>query len=128
MSKGALVLRSKADREKACRWIWSLPDLSRITFDKPKRSVDQNSALWPLLTEIAEQRPTHHGVKMTPDLWKSVFLQALGAQIVMIPNLDGDGFFPLGHRSSELSREDFSQLLDFIHAWAAHEGLTISGK
>lgn len=65
---------------------------------------------------------------MTPELWKAVFLQALGAQVIMMPTLEADGFFPLVHRSSELSREDFSQLLDLIHAWGAQQGLTFSGE
>lgn len=128
MSRATVILRSKQDREKCARWIWQLPDLSRVSFQRPRRSLPQNDALWAMLTEVTEQRPMHQGVKMTPELWKSVFMQALGSEIVFLPTLDGDGMFPIGHRSSELSRDEFSQLIDLIKAWCAQNYITLSDQ
>lgn len=90
-----------------------------------KRTDDQNAALWSLLGQIQKQRPTHNGVKMTPDLWKAVFMQAAGAEIVFVPTLEDGGMFPLGLRSSQLTKAEFSELLEYILAWTAREGLTI---
>lgn len=92
---------------------------------EPRRSDEQNRALWSLLGQIHKQRPTHNGVRMTPDLWKAVFMQALGAEMVMLPTLDGDGFFPLGHRSSQLTTAQFADLLSLILAWCAREEIEV---
>ena len=96
-----------------------------LTLKEPKRTDEQNAALWSLLAQVTKQRPVHNGVKMTDELWKAVFMQAWGAEIVFLPNLDGNGMFPAGHRSSQLAVEEFSLLIEFIIAWMAQEGLTI---
>lgn len=124
MSRWTFIL-SKSNRELVRKWLDRAPDGFRLEIAEPKRSTDQNSLLWAELTEIARQRPVHNGVKMTPDLWKAVFLQALGSEMVMIPTLNGDGFFPLGHRSSQLSKAEFSNLIELIHAWAAENNITL---
>lgn len=90
-----------------------------------KRTDDQNSALWGLLAQIAKQRPTHNGVKMTAELWKCVFMQALGMEMTFLPTLDGTGMFPMGLRSSKLTKGEFSDLLELILAWCASEGLAV---
>lgn len=115
------------NRAKAHAWV----DKALLSGDKVmeirdrKRTDDQNAALWSLLGQIQKQRPLHNGVKMTPDLWKAVFMQAAGAEIVFVPTLEDGGMFPLGLRSSQLTKTEFSQLLECILAWTAKEGLTI---
>lgn len=89
------------------------------------RTDDQNKALWGLIGQIMKQRPIHFGVKMTPELYKAVFMDAWGAEVTFLPKLDGDGMFPAGHRSSQLTVPEFADLLESILAWAAKEGLTI---
>jgi len=90
-----------------------------------KRTDPQNAALWSLLGQIQKQRPLHNGVQMTPELWKAVFMQAAGQEIVFVPTLEGAGMFPLGLRSSKLTKAEFSELLECIIAWTAKEGLII---
>jgi hypothetical protein len=116
---------SKANKALIHRWLDRAPNGYRVEIREPTRSDAQNRRLWPTLTEINRQRPKHNGVNMTPELWKAVFMNALGAEMVMLPNLDGDGFFPIGHRSSQLSVSEFSALLEIIHAFAAREGVTL---
>lgn len=116
-----------ANAAKAHSWV----EKALLTGDKVmeirdrKRTDDQNAALWSLLGQIQKQRPTHNGVKMTPDLWKAVFMQAAGAEIVFVPTLEEGGMFPLGLRSSQLTKTEFSELLECILAWTAKEGLAI---
>lgn len=90
-----------------------------------KRTDPQNAALWSLLGQIQRQRPTHNGVPMTPELWKAVFMQAAGQEVVFVPTLEGAGMFPLGLRSSQLTKPEFSNLIECILAWTAREGLEI---
>ncbi len=90
-----------------------------------KRTDPQNAALWSILGQVQKQRPVHNGVSMTPELWKSVFMQAAGQEIVFVPTLEDGGMFPLGLRSSQLTKVEFSDLLEFILCWTAKEGLEI---
>lgn len=125
MSRWAFVV-SKANLPMLHTWLDRAAAVGmRVTFQEQKRSGAQNAAMWSLLTQIARQRPVHNGVKMTPDLYKSVFMQALGCEAVMMPTLEGDGFFSIGHRSSDLAKQEMSDLIELMLAWSAREGLNI---
>ena len=123
--KPCIILRTRQDRGRAVRWIENAPDGTVVEFKQKGRSNDQNAAMWSILTQINRQRPVHNGVKMSAVLWKAVFMQALGAELVMLPTLEGDGLFPFGHRSSKLTVSEMGDLLTLMIAWAATEGLTI---
>ena len=120
-----VIIRSAQDRGRAVRWVEQAPVGTVVEFKQKGRSGDQNSAMWSLLTQINKQRPVHNGVKMSAVLWKAVFMQALGAELVMLPTLDGDGLFPFGHRSSKLTKDEMSNLIELMLAWAATEELVI---
>jgi hypothetical protein len=120
-----VIIRSPQDRGRALRWVEQAPFGTVVEFKQKGRSGDQNSAMWSILTQINKQRPVHNGVKMSAVLWKAVFMQALGAELVMLPNLDGDGLFPFGHRSSKLTVSQMSDLIELMLAWTAQQGLVI---
>lgn len=124
MSRHLITLTPRT-RERAMAGVRAAPDGWTLELRAPKRSDPQNRALWGLLHQIQKQRPVHHGVQMTPETWKARFMQALGAEMVFVPTLDGDGMFPMGHRSSQLTKGEFAALLELILAWVAKEGLTI---
>lgn len=124
MSRHILTL-TQHNRAKAVEGVVKAPNGYVLELREPKRSDDQNAALWGLLHQIQRQRPTHNGVKMTPELWKTVFMDALGAEMRMLPKLDGDGFFPIGHSTSRLTKGEFTDLLELMLAWCAREGLTV---
>lgn len=124
MNNPCIILRNAADRGRACRWINQAKDGVVIGFKEKGRSTDQNSLFWSLLTQITKQRPTHNGVNMSAVLWKAVFLDALGRETVMLPNLDGDGLFPFGHRSSQMTVSEMSDAIELIFAWGARVGVT----
>jgi hypothetical protein len=122
--KPCIIIRTRQDRDRAVRWIEQAPVGTVVEFKQKGRSGDQNSIFWSLLTQVTKQRPTHNGIKMSAVLWKAVFLQALGAELVMLPNLDGDGLFPFGHRSSKLTVSEMSNAIELILAWGAMNGVT----
>jgi hypothetical protein len=123
--KPCIILRTRQDRGRAVRWIENAPDGTVVEFKQKGRSNDQNAAMWSVLTQINRQRPVHNGVKMSAVLWKAVFMQALGAELVMLPTLEGGGLFPFGHRSSKLTKDEMSNLIELMLAWAATEELVI---
>ena len=119
-----VIIRTPQDRGRAVRWVEQAPVGTVVEFKQKGRTGDQNSIFWSLLTQVTQQRPTHNGVRMSAVLWKAVFLQALGAELVMLPNLDGDGLFPFGHRSSKLTVSEMSDAIELIFAWGASNGVT----
>jgi hypothetical protein len=122
MSRALVVCYSHADRRKAADWCMKAPSGTRIEFKAAKRSLDQNSRMWAMLTEVATQIPWH-GMKLTPDDWKLLFLDALKREVRMMPNLDGNGFVSLGRSSSDLSKEEMGELLDLIDAFGTQHGV-----
>ena len=52
-------------------------------------------------------------------------MHACGKEVRFLPALDGKGFVPFGMSSSALSKADFSELLEFILAWCAENGIAV---
>lgn len=122
MSRAQITLCSKADRERAIKWIAQAPTGTRVVFKESKRTADQNSKLWASLTDIAIQ-VEWHGQRLSPDSWKLIFLDALNGEMKLVPNLDGSGFVNLGRSSSNLSKSEFSDLLELIMEFGARHGV-----
>lgn len=124
MSRALLVLTDKQTRAKAVNWIATAPAGTRVELKEPKRSLPQNDKMWACLTEIAA-KTTHHGIKLAADDWKLLFLDALKREVRLVVNLDGNGMVSLGRSSSDLSKSEMSDLLELIHAFAAHHGIEL---
>lgn len=122
MSRATLVLDRPETRAKARAWVSKAPFGTRLTFQASKRSLPQNAYMWAMLTDIAQQVPWH-GVTLTADDWKLIFLDALKAELRIVPNLNGDGFVNLGRSSSDLSKGEMTDLVELIRAWSAEHGV-----
>lgn len=123
MSRALLVLDAPDVREKAKRWIDQAPVGTRVEYKAPKRSLEQNSMMWACLTEVADQ-VTHHGLKLTTDDWKLIFIDALKRENRIAPNLDGTGFVSLGRSTSDLSKDEMTDMIELILAFGAKHGVT----
>jgi hypothetical protein len=122
MSRATLVLVSPAIRERAALWAARLPEGTRVDFKAPKRSLPQNDRMWAMLTEVSAQLPWH-GIKLSADDWKLLFLDSLKRELRMVPNLDGNGFVNLGRSSSDLSKAEMTDLIEIIAAFGANHGV-----
>jgi hypothetical protein len=122
MSRATLVLANDEFREKAIRWIRGLPAFTRVEFKAPKRTLPQNAKMWIMLTEVAEQLPWH-GMKLTADDWKLIFLDGLKSELRLVPNMAGNGFVNLGRSSSDLSVPEMADLIELIGAFGASNGV-----
>lgn len=125
MSRALIIIASQADRHKAHRWIEKAPWNTRVEFKAAKRTLDQNSHLWALLTDVATQ-VEHMGQRYTPDQWKILFMHACGREVQFLPGLDGKTFLPWGQSSSDLSRQEMTDLIDFVMCWGAEHGVTFN--
>lgn len=123
MGRALLVLRTAADRAKAIGWISKAPHETRVEFKASKRTLPQNDRMWAMLTDIAEQKD-HVGRRYTPDQWKVILMHACGREVQFIPSLDGATFIPWGQSSSDLSKEEMTDLIEFMFSWGAEHGVT----
>src|SRR4249919_418039 len=123
MSRHLIVINSTADRERAARYVASAPFGTRVELKAAKRSLPQSDFMWSMLTDISRELPWH-GVKLTPDDYKLIFLDALKRELRMVPNLDGDGFVNLGRSSSDLSKAEMGDLIELIRHFGANHGIT----
>jgi hypothetical protein len=122
MSRATLVLVSDAIRARAHAWIDRAPRETRVEFKAPKRTLPQNARMWAMLTDISVQ-VAWHGVRLTPDDWKLIFLDGLKTELRLVPNLHGNGFTNLGRSSSDLSKEEMGDLMELIAAFGADHGV-----
>jgi hypothetical protein len=122
MTRATLILANDQVRERAINWCRKAPVGTRVEYKAPKRSLPQNARMWAMLTDIAQQVPWH-GIRLSPDDWKILFLDALKREVRMVPNIDGNGFITLGRSSSDLSKEEMGDLMTLIEMFGAKHGV-----
>lgn len=90
-------------------------------FAPETRRDAQNRKLWPMLKDIQRQVP---GMEPYPteDI-KLRFLNALGTEMRFLPTLEGQGSFPVGLKSSTLTVEQFSGLIEMLYEFGARHGV-----
>lgn len=125
MTRFTLILTGQTVREKAVSWCRRLPVNTRVTFVETKRSLPQNDRMWAMLSDISLQT-THHGLKLQPDDWKLLFLDALKREVRMVPSLSGNGIVSLGRSSSDLSKAEFGDLFLIMEEFGARNGVVFS--
>lgn len=125
MGRALLILHGRGEREKAKGWIDKAPPGTRVEFKGAKRTLAQNDLMWGLLTDVAQQK-NHAGRRYTPDQWKVIFMHACGREVQFVPSLDGSTFIPWGQSSSDLSKAEMTDLVDFIIAWGAQNGVVFT--
>lgn len=108
-------------RQRAIDLINGAKANSRVEFKGPKRSNDQNAAMWCKLSDIADQL-VWHGKRMDTESWKLVFLDALRREhrdeMRLVPNIDGTGWVNVSPtHSSDLDEAEMRDLLTIISAF-----------
>ncbi len=122
MGRALLVIETASDRAKAVNWIGRAPIGTRVEFKASKRTLPQNDMLWALLTEVSQQLD-HGGTKYDPAQWKAIFLHAFGREVSFLPSLDRKTFLPLELSSSDLSKDEMTDFIEFIMKEAGERGV-----
>lgn len=117
-----IILRGPQQQALACGLVRSAPADTVLTLSAPKRSLDQNAMLWACLSDVARARP--EGRVWTPEVWKAAFMHYLGHEIQWQPGLDGKTPFPVGFRSSRLTKPQFADLLTCVLEYGDRHGVT----
>lgn len=93
-----------------------------VTLGRPKRSLDQNRLMWPLLKDFSEQ-VEHFGNKYTKEDWKDLLTSSFEGATRFAPNLDGSGVIAFGVRTRKYPKDTFSALIEFIYSEGSERGV-----
>lgn len=120
MTQYRTVLTSDFARQRAKALIDKAPAGFIAEVREPKRSLEQNDKMWSMLGDIAASKPM--GRRHTPDDWKAIAMNAVGWECQFCEGLDGRPF-PLGFRSSQLTKAQMSTLIEWLQAFGDEHGV-----
>lgn len=121
MAKGQLVrLAGPSQRLLAHRLIDAAPQDATVEIKAATRTSDQNARLWAMLSDISRAKP--EGRTHTPEVWKNLLMHACGHAVQFEQGLDGQPF-PVGFRSSRLTKAQMGDLLDFASSYGNQNGV-----
>lgn len=118
--KQAFTLAHETARRRAADACMTSPDGYRVVISEPPRTSDQNAKLHALLQEISVTREWA-GQKWSVEQWKrlltAAWMRARGRSAHVVPALDGGGFDVLYRHTSEMSKTEMIDLIEYIMAW-----------
>jgi len=126
MAGQTIKLLSPASRDLARRLIDKAPDGALCNIREATRSDKQNDKMWAMLSDISRAKP--EGRNWTTDTWKAAFLHSLGHQVQFAEGLDNSGPFPVGFRSSHLTKGQMADLITCIQEYGDRHGVQWSDE
>ena len=120
-----VILVGDIQRAFAKRLIDAAPAGAVINVRQATRTVDQNDLMWALLSDLSRAKP--QGRKETPDMWKAIIMKACGHAVQFTMGIDGEPF-PVGYRTSKLTKGQMSDLIEFIYAYGAENGVIFNDQ
>ena len=118
MSRYEFVIH-RGNRETLAQKLLALPTGWRVGFQEPKRTTDQNSRMWVLLTAISTQL-VWHGQRYSPEDWKDHFVHLLNGGRFM-PSEDG-GMIPIGRSTSRFLQFGHAAIAKVLANWLRVRG------
>lgn len=98
----------------------------QVVITEPKRTLAENALLHVLLSQVA-QEVEWAGKRRDVETWKrlmvSAWCRARGEAIEILPAIDGHGVDLVPVRTSKLSKRDCAELIEFVYAWGADQGI-----
>lgn len=125
MTPQTVILTGKRARGEATDLIHRAPDGAVVTVKPAKRTLDQNSKFHAMLSDVSRAKPG--GRFHTPDTWKALFMHACSHAVQFENGLNGQPF-PIGFRSSRLSKSEMADLITFMLAWGDEQGVKWSNE
>lgn len=118
--KGALRIITPRNRRAVADEVAALPDGFEVIIREPTRNLDQNAKMWAMLSDISKAQP--EGRKHSAEVWKALFMHALQYEVRFEMGLNGEPF-PVGFRSSRLSKRQMADLITFIAEYGDRHGV-----
>lgn len=130
MSRAVTVLTDAESREQAKFWIDKAPNGTRMELKAARRTLPQNAKMWVLLNQISQQigwdSQDGRGVRrLTPEAWKLLFLTHLRreGEHDLVQNIDGDGWIDLNMSTSDMTKEEMSNLIEIVYQFGANHNV-----
>ena len=120
MTGQTVILCGPSQRAFAKRLIDAAPGNAVVNVREGKRTLDQNAKMWAMLSDVSRAKPD--GREHTTEVWKELFMHALGHQTQFEMGLDGQPF-PVGFRSSRLTKSQMADLITFIAEYGDTRGV-----
>lgn len=120
-----IILAGDRARRRAHALIDKAPDRAVVAIKPESRSGAQNDRLWAMLSDISRAKP--EGRQHIPEVWKAIFMAACGHAVQFEMGLNGQPF-PIGFRSSRLTKAQMSDLQEFVSAYGAEHGVIWSDE
>lgn len=128
MSKQIFRLAHDEARRRAIDAVSTAPVGYVVEVKEPTRNLEQNALLWVLLTAFSEQLtwPVNGAMSyLTADEWKDILSAAFSRESQRVAQgLDG-GMVLLGMRTSQMSKREFGEFLEFVQATAVERGVEL---
>ncbi len=115
-----VILRGKSQRDFAKTLIDRAPADAVVKIALAKRTTDQNAKMWAMLSDISRAKPA--GRVATPETWKALAMHACGFAVQFEMGLNGQPF-PTGFRSSGMTKDEMSMLIEWLYAFGAENGV-----
>lgn len=129
MSKQKFILAHDIARQRAIEAIKLAPAGFSVTVQEPSRNLEQNAALWALLSEFSRQLswPVNgQMVKLEPEEWKDLLTAAFRQETARVAMGLNGGMVMLGARTSKMGKKEFSEFLEFVNATAVDRGVNVN--
>ena len=101
-----------------------------IEVKKESKTRDQEEKYHAMIADIAKQAQ-HQGARWNAEDWKRLLLHEFAKQANLpqgriVASLDGTGIVQLGLQSRKLTKEQGSEFIEFLFAWAAQNGVDLT--
>lgn len=124
MNGQTIILRGQSQRDFAKILIDRAPVDAVVNVRAATRTTEQNAKMWAMLSDVSRAKPMRRVLK--PEGWKAMFLDTIGKRPAWEPNLDGSGVVCIGYKSSHLTKEEMSDLIEAIYAFGSEHGVAWS--
>ena len=121
MTGQTIILSSRLNRARAMGLLDKAPDGAVVNIRRANRTTEQNAKMWAMLSDVSRAKP--EGRELTPEVWKSLFMHALGHAQRFEMALDGNGVVPVGFRTSRLTKDGMSDLIETIYEYGARHSI-----
>lgn len=121
MPSASVRLTGPRQREHARELIATAPDGWVMKLGAETRRDIQNRRLHAMIRDLQAQVPDLERYSL--DDIRLRFLHALGAEMRFLPELEGQGMFPVGLKSSTLTVAQFSGLIELLFQYGAKHGV-----
>lgn len=112
-----IFLIGQSQKDYAKRRIDEAPADTVCKIAKATRSDRQNRKMWAMIKDLQDQVIGFDAY--TRDDIKLRFLNALGVEMRYLPALESEGMFPVGMRSSTLTKAQFAGLIELMFQYGA---------